>query len=96
MEKAGSFEVNRVLQAYNEGIEFDAPGCKIMEDPKTRHTCKPFLIGRIRSDRQIDIVYETPTWIRPDPYPPLAFPGWQCDWTEGGVTEGDEVTIRTI
>ena len=96
VEKAGSFEVDRVLEAYNTGIEFDAPGGKIMVDPKTRHTYKPFLIGRIRSDRQFDILYETPEWIRPDPYPPLAFPGWQCDWTEGGVTDGEAVEIRMV
>ena len=96
VEKAGSFEVDRVLEAFNSGIEFDAPGGKIMVDPKTRHTYKPFLIGRIRKDRQFDIVYETPTWIKPDPYPALAFPGWQCDWTDGGVTAGEEVQIRSV
>jgi urea transport system substrate-binding protein len=96
VEKAGSFEVDRVLEAYNAGIEFDAPGGKIMVDPKTRHTYKPFLIGRIGADRQFDILYETPDWIRPDPYPPLAFPGWQCDWTGAGVTEGEAVDIRII
>ncbi len=96
VEKAGSFEVDKVLEAYNDGIEFDAPGGKIMVDPLTRHTYKPFLIGRIREDRQFDIVYETPEWIKPEPYPALAFPGWQCDWTQGGVTEGEEIHIRSV
>ena len=96
VEKAGSFEVDRVLEAFNSGIEFEAPGGKIMVDPKTRHTYKPFLIGRIREDRQFDIVYETPTWIQPDPYPALAFQGWQCDWTQGGVTAGEEVQIKSV
>ncbi len=95
VEKAGSFEVDRVLEAFNSGIVFEAPGGDIMVDPKTRHTYKPFLIGRSREDRQFDIVYETPQWIEPDPYPALAFPGWQCDWTEGGVTEGDKVPIES-
>lgn len=96
VEKAGSFEVDRVLDAYNQGIEFDAPGGRIMVDPKTRHTYKPFLIGRIREDRQFDIVYETPDLIKPEPYPKLAFPGWQCDWTGEGVTSGQEVRIQSI
>ncbi len=94
VEKAGSFDVDRVLEAFGQRIEFDAPGGKIMVDPKSLHTYKPFLIGRIRDDRQFDIVFETPTWIEPDPYPPLAFPGWSCDWTRGGVTEGERVDIR--
>jgi urea transport system substrate-binding protein len=93
VEKAGSFDVNQVLEAFNGRIEFEAPGGKIMVDPKTRHTYKPFLIGRIRKDRQFDIIYETPDLIRPEPYPSFAFPGWQCDWTEGGVTAGQEVRI---
>jgi urea transport system substrate-binding protein len=96
VEKAGSFEVDRVLEAFNSGIEFEAPGGDIMVDPKTRHTYKPFLIGRVREDRQFDIVYETPKWIQPDPYPELAFPGWQCDWTEGGVAEGEKVLIESV
>lgn len=96
VEKAGSFEVDRVLEAFSSGIEFDAPGGKIMVDPRTRHTYKPFLIGRIRKDRQFDIVYETPEWIKPEPYPSLAFPGWQCDWTTGGVTPGQEVRILSV
>jgi urea transport system substrate-binding protein len=96
VEKAGSFEVDQVLEAFNSGIEFDAPGGKIMVDPKTRHTYKPFLIGRIRKDRQFDIVYETPEWIKPEPYPPLAFPGWQCDWTGEGITPGEDVRIPSV
>jgi urea transport system substrate-binding protein len=96
VEKAGSFEVDRVLEAFGSGIEFDAPGGKIKVDPRTHHTYKPFLIGRIREDRQFDILYETPTWIQPNPYPALAFPGWQCDWTQAGVSAGEEVQIRSV
>ncbi len=94
VEKAGSFDVDRVLQAFGDGIEFEAPGGRIMVDPKTHHTYKPFLIGRIRQDRQFDIVYETPEWIAPEPYPQLVFPGWQCDWTGSGITAGEKVIIR--
>ena len=95
VEKAGSFEVDRALEAFSSGIVFEAPGGDIIVDPKSRHTYKPFLIGRIREDRQFDIVYETPQWIQPDPYPALAFPGWQCDWTEGGVTTGKKISIES-
>ena len=93
VEKAGSFEVDRVLEAFNSGIVFEAPGGDIMVDPKSRHTYKPFLIGRVREDRQFDIVYETPQWIQPDPYPALAFPGWQCDWARGGIKQGAVIPL---
>lgn len=96
VEKAGSFEVDRVRQAFADadGIEFDAPGGKIKIDPETHHTYKPFLLGRIRTDRQFDILYDSVKWIKPNPYPELAFPGWQCNWTGDGITQGEEVKIR--
>lgn len=93
VEKAGSFEVDRVLEALASGIEFDAPEGKVKVDPKTHHTYKRFRIGRVREDRQFDIVFQSADWIAPDPYPSIAFPGWSCDWTSGGVTRGEPVTI---
>jgi len=93
VEKAGSFEVDRVRDAFRAGIEFDAPGGRVRIDPKTQHAFKRFRMGRIRADRQFDIIYESPEWIEPAPYPQVAFPGWRCDWTQGGVTQGPEVQI---
>jgi urea transport system substrate-binding protein len=91
VEKAGSFDVDRVREAFDSGIEFEAPGGRIKVDPKTHHTYKRFRMGRIRGDRQFDIVYESPAWIEPEPYPQIAFPGWRCDWTQGGIKEGAEI-----
>jgi urea transport system substrate-binding protein len=91
VEKAGSFDVDRVREAFDSGIEFEAPGGRIKVDPKTHHTYKRFRMGRIRDDRQFDIVYESPAWIQPEPYPQIAFPGWRCDWTQGGIKEGAEI-----
>jgi hypothetical protein len=51
-------------------------------------------MGRIRDDKQFDIVYTSPEAIEPDPYPQVAFPGWHCDWTKGGVTKGKSVEIK--
>jgi urea transport system substrate-binding protein len=93
VEKAKSTDVDKVRDALRSGIEFDAPEGKIKVDPKTQHVYKYFRLGRIRDDRQFDIVYETPQWIEPNPYPDFAFPGWGCDWTKGGVTKGMKVTI---
>jgi urea transport system substrate-binding protein len=93
VELVGSFEVDKVRGAFRDGVEFGAPGGKIKVDPRTQHTCKRFRLGKVREDRQFDIVYESNDAIAPEPYPQVAFPGWHCDWTRGGVTRGEEVNV---
>ena len=92
-ERAGRFEVDAVSEAFQTDIEFEMPGGRVKIDPKTHHTYKRFRLGKARDDRQFDIVHESGDWIAPDPYPQVAFPGWHCDWTEGGVTRGPDVKI---
>jgi len=94
VEKAGRFEVDAVRAAFAAGVEFAAPGGTIRVDPKTQHCFKRCRIGRIRGDRQFDVVHASPESIAPDPYPAEAFPGWSCDWTLGGVSAGEPVVIR--
>jgi urea transport system substrate-binding protein len=94
VERAGSFDTAAVRQAFREGLEFDGPGGRVRLDPKTQHTTKYFRLGRIRADRQFDIVHQSEGPLDPDPYPQIAFPGWSCDWTKGGVVRGTEVDIH--
>ena len=61
VEKAGSTDVDKVREAFKSGIEFDAPGGKVKLDPKTQHIYKRFLMGKIRDDKQFDIVYSDRT-----------------------------------
>ena len=93
VEKAGSFDTDAVRQAFRDGLEFVGPGGPVRLDPRTQHTTKFFRLGRIRGDRQFDIVHASEAAIDPDPYPQIAFPGWSCDWTKGGVVRGEEVNI---
>jgi urea transport system substrate-binding protein len=93
VEKAGSVDVDKVRESFRDDIEFDAPGGKVKLDPKTHHTYKRFRMGKVRDDRQFDIIYEASEWTEPNPYPQVAFPGWHCDWTKGGITKGAEVKI---
>jgi urea transport system substrate-binding protein len=93
VEKAGSFAVDAIREAFTRNVEFHAPGGNLKLDPKTFHTYKRCRIGRARDDGQFDIVYESPDLIPPDPYPDVAFPGWNCDWTRGGITQGEQVRI---
>jgi urea transport system substrate-binding protein len=94
VEKAGSFDTTAVRQAFRDGLAFDGPGGRVRLDPKTQHTDKYFRVGRIRDDRQFEIVHTSEAPIDPDPYPQIAFPGWSCDWTKDGVIRGAEVNIH--
>ena len=67
-EKAGSFDVNKVVDA-SPGIEFkDAPEgyVRIHEN---HHLWSTTLVGRARSDGQFDVVYKTPDLVEPNPFP---------------------------
>ncbi len=55
VEKAGSFEVDKVRNAVY-GLEFDAPGGKKKMHESNQHTLKPVYIGEILADGQFDIV----------------------------------------
>ena len=95
VEKAGSTDVDKVREAFIKGgpISFSAPEGNIKIDPKNLHTYKAFYMGKIRGDKQFDIIYKTPL-IEPDPYPQVAFPGWHVDWTtKKGLTKGRKVRI---
>jgi urea transport system substrate-binding protein len=94
VEKAKSFAVDDVRKAFIGGtIEFDAPEGKIKVDPKSLHVYKYFRMGKVKDDRQFEVVYETKAWIEPNPYPQIAFPGWSVDWTKDGVTKGKKVEV---
>jgi len=92
VEKAKSTDVDAIREAFKSNIEFDAPSGKVKLDPKTQHTYKAFMMGKTRDDKQFDVIYKT-ALLEPVPYPQVAFPGWGCDWTKGGVTKGQEVKI---
>jgi urea transport system substrate-binding protein len=68
VEKAGSFEISKVIPKVL-GQEFDAPGGKKKMDAVNHHTYKPVLIGAIRADGQFDIISQTPL-VKPDSYSP--------------------------
>lgn len=93
VEKAGSFATEAVRQVFAAGIGFDGPGGKMTIDPATQHATKYFRLGRVRPDRLCDVVVSSDGPLAPDPYPQVAFPGWRCDWTKGGLQPGPEVSI---
>ncbi len=93
VRRAGSVATAAVIQALRDGRGYDGPGGRLVMDPATQHCAKPCRIGRIRADRQFTLVHESPGPIPPDPFPSVAYPGWSCDWTKGGLVRGAEVKL---
>ncbi len=67
VEKAGSFDVDKVIPAIL-GLEFDAPGGHKKMHAKNHHTYKPVYIGEIRADSQFDIIWESDGLVEPKPF----------------------------
>jgi urea transport system substrate-binding protein len=68
VEKAGSFDVDKVVAA-SPGIEFkDAPEGYVRIH-KNHHLWSTTLVGRARKDGQFDVVYKTPELVEPNPFP---------------------------
>jgi urea transport system substrate-binding protein len=57
VEKAGSFDVDKVNAALEAGISFDGPGGKVTTQ-KNRHLTKNVYIGETRADGQFKILKE--------------------------------------
>lgn len=94
VQLAGSPEPDALREALKTRIEIEAPGGTVYLEPRNLHLAKRCRMGQIRSDRQFDIVYEAPRVIAPDPFPQDAFPGWRCDWTNGGLVRGAKVELK--
>ena len=68
VEKAGSFDVDKVVAA-SPGIEFkDAPEGYVRIH-KNHHLWSKTLVGKARKDGQFDVVYTTPDLVEPNPFP---------------------------
>jgi urea transport system substrate-binding protein len=57
VEKAGSFEVDKVREALQAGISFDGPGGKVTSQ-KNMHLTKNVFIGETKADGQFKILKE--------------------------------------
>lgn len=67
VEKAGSFEVDKVREA-SDGITFDAPEGTVTVDGATQHIHKTARIGKIGADGLITEVWKSEGPVRPDPF----------------------------
>ena len=83
VEKAGSFEVDKVREAVY-GLEFDAPGGKKKMHPNNQHTLKPVYVGEILADGQFEIVYDSKELVVPDSYSAYLWPDGKFPAPTGG------------
>ena len=67
VEKAGSTDVAAV-KAAAKGLSFDAPGGLVTIHDANQHVAKTVRIGEVRSDGQIDEIWNSGEPVVPDPY----------------------------
>ena len=65
---AHSIDTEEVRRALGDQ-SFPAPEGVVYVDPETQHTWKMVRVGRIKSDGQFDIVWDSGKPVRPVPYP---------------------------
>ncbi len=67
LAQAGSLDTQKLVEAAL-GLSLDAPEGPIRIDPDNNHVWVTPRIGRVRADGQFDIVWESKSPIKPDPY----------------------------
>jgi urea transport system substrate-binding protein len=67
VEKAGSFEVDKVISAAN-GVAFSAPEGPVHLDETNHHTWKIVRIGKFQPDGLINEIYSSITPVHPRPF----------------------------
>jgi len=71
VEKAKSFDTDKVIAAMS-GQTFKAPdGFLITMDAKNHHLHKPVFIGEVKADGQFNVVWKTPGPIKAQPWSPF-------------------------
>jgi urea transport system substrate-binding protein len=68
VEKAGSFDVDKVREA-SPGIAFDKAPEGYVEIHENHHLWSKTRVGRAKADGQYEVVFETAELVEPDPFP---------------------------
>lgn len=77
VEKAGSFEPEKVRKAAVTLGSFDTPMGPVSFAANQSLVQKAY-IGKLKADGQFEIIADSGQAIQPEPYDPLAFPGKTC------------------
>lgn len=102
VEKAGTFEIDRVREAVY-GLEFDAPGGGKKMHESNHHTYKPVFIGEILKSGQFRIVdrFNDGKLVEPEAYSTYLHPDGKIPASTGGPQAGKtypkpDVTDETV
>ena len=68
VEKAGSFDVDKVREA-SPGIELTTAPEGYVKVHENHHLWSKTRVGRAQADGQYDVVFETAELVEPDPFP---------------------------
>jgi urea transport system substrate-binding protein len=79
-EKAGSFAVSDIQEAA-DGVTFEAPEGTVTVNGDNHHITKTPRIGKINAEGLIDVVWEAPEPVEPDPF--LETYDWAGDLAAG-------------
>ena len=83
VEKAGSFDVDKVRQAVY-GLEFDSPGGRKKMHASNQHTLKPVYVGEIKRNGQFNIIWSSAGLVSPDSYSSYLHPDGNYPAATGG------------
>jgi urea transport system substrate-binding protein len=95
VQAAGSAEPRAVRESILKGRSLDAPEGNVRIDGSTRYTWRPMRIGRVKSDGQFEILYDTVWALQPQPFPLTSsreewkqflndlYTGWGNSWQGG-------------
>ncbi|WP_442921676.1 urea ABC transporter substrate-binding protein [Microcoleus sp. Aus8_D2] len=90
VEKAGSIDAVKV-RAAAKNIEFAAPSGIVKIDAQTQHTWKTVRIGQVRSDGQIEEIWNSGAPIQPDPF--LKSYPWAAALTPKQISIGTRASL---
>lgn len=65
---AGTDDVREIRRAM-QSQSYEAPSSLVRIEPSNNHTWKMFRVGRIVSSSRIDVVYNSDTLLKPEPFP---------------------------
>ncbi|MBW4708180.1 urea ABC transporter substrate-binding protein [Roseobacter sp. YSTF-M11] len=68
VEKAGSFDINKVREAQI-GVELDSAPEGYVKVHENHHLWSKTRVGRAQADGQYEVVFETAELVEPDPFP---------------------------
>ncbi|WP_293134205.1 urea ABC transporter substrate-binding protein [Microcoleus sp. bin38.metabat.b11b12b14.051] len=93
VEKAGSIDAVKV-RAAAKNIEFAAPSGIVKIDAQTQHTWKTVRIGKVRSDGQIDEIWNSGAPVQPDPF--LKSYPWAAALTPKQISLGSGASLMGL